>query len=1036
MKKLLLFFVLLATTATGFARDVRIHLTDLLGAPVANTMINYSGEDQKTDIDGYFTISGLTKEGTYHFAYYISSYYLIEVGFEWDGKASTVEVQLNACKVTMALTGLTDKEMELYGNCNFLEVTSEGQGSRRVQFSNGQATFWWESPTLQWSFQDEYHYVGDSRSEVIDLTTETGTIKVNPVKGKYLITIGTVTGHDGLPLTGYGLDGRDPGQGPISYYCYPGENHLYVTAKDYPGVSCTFIVERPNQTIDIDLRDHCSGITVRAIDRDGSPLAGADISFGYQSQSFARTDEKGEYTFYISGNRTSLCLFPNKQFYPSQEHDNILLGTGNVVETFSYEGHRLVSARIIGGARILTDYSDYRMAAIYLRADENSDESSETSLYSEQQGNDILIGRLIDNSGNKWKEARIDLTFEGTSPRILPVTGTYAPLTDDIRLEADLTGYRPVTFAAPEGFQLEEIMVDGNFFFPESDPQSITLYAPQGEHSWTASLSGTTDGTVYPTGKPQAFTVGEESLTVVYPFDVSNYNTVRFTVLDKSGAPFQNMTVAIGNEETASYGRTDENGVCTLYLPEPGTYHWNTDYENEYGFSQEGTTLVGDSPATVTVSYKEWHTFSFNVLGDDIYMGELQVSADSHGTIRRYLLSDRHFSTSLLVPGDIRMSGNVLLTKTRQSEDRTEFRGTLPFTIRTGKSDLTYSIDTDTLYTVKYTINGVDSQDAAHREPFWETSISPVYEENKGRGNWLPRGEYQAVLYDYAITPTYRDTVRFETTDHDMVVNFNYNPDALITVRIGCANVPEGLEDLYIPGYYLNNSYVDPHKELKVTEGTCAYHISSLATGSEETYKEYRTSISGVFNAEKTAGNILIDLGAYRFFDVDFRHENGSGWYSEDNDIVLEAADGSRIALGDTKGRPLSLAMPAGRYNVTVRDYYNKEASGATTLYGTLTVPDDCNGKVTVILSGNPTAVGNVSTAGSTLTATWQTEGLHVSAPDNGPVAVRMYTPDGKLLLDRQVLPNTTVSVPGTGKGVFIVRLKQGDRETCLKFCK
>lgn len=523
MKKILLFFILLTTISVGFARNVQIHLTDLRGKAMPDMTIVFLGDYMTTNADGNFTITGLTSGGTYSFQYYGNGT-SGTTSFEWDGGSPTVNVKLPICKITLVLTGLSEEEMAMYGDHDIaLANGSPNNYGRTYYFDNGELTLVWQDSTLQWTFSDTY-LGGITKSEVIDLTTTTESIQVNPLKGKHLVTFGNVIGHDGKPLTDYRINNIPSSEFPngvLSWWRAPGQDFYTFSAKDYYGYQGKYTVNDENITVDIDLST-CVGVTVQAKDRDGSPLADAYILTTYQRDTLGITDHKGEYTFYISPkNYINISLATDKPMYPMQ-YEEFRIGSEDKTITMGYEGYHLISTRIIGGARFIAPYESWsneimwsQNAIVCLRSIDDEDgeynSSIESYLSYEKQGNDIIVGTLIDNRENYWQEACLELSFQNTTPCVLPVTGTYVPLTGDIYTEYDVTNHVPVTLTAPEGFRFNQnIKVDEQIIGVEwGNQQALPLYVPQGEHNWAPQLIDQTDYTPYPYGKPQTFTVGQ-----------------------------------------------------------------------------------------------------------------------------------------------------------------------------------------------------------------------------------------------------------------------------------------------------------------------------------------------------------------------------------------------------------------------------------------------------------------------------------------------------------------------------------------------
>lgn len=1020
MKKILLFFVLLTTATIGFARNVQIHLTDLRGTAMPNMTIEFLGDYMQTDADGNFTITGLTSGGTYSFNCRGNDF-SGDVSFDWDGGSPTVNVQLPGCLITLVLTGLNEEEILTYGN-HYITLYPGPDGgfhSTTARLYKGTYTTWWKSSTLQWEFT-ETALGGTTKSEVIDLLNTTGPILVDPLAGKVRVTMGTVTGHDGKPVTDYTINGfrsTDFPDGKPSWWSAPGENFYRFSAKGYYSFSKEYTVGSDPLTLDLDMSTFV-GVTVQAKDRDDSPLADAYILTNqYQGDTLGITDPKGEYTFYtLPKDYIIIALAADKPMYPVLAKD-FHVGSEDQTITIGYEGFHLISTRIIGGARFIAPYKEWngemkwpQNAKVMCRKvyeSGNDYESSNYELSYEQQGEDIIVGTLIDNSENEWQEARLDLTFLNASPRILPVEGTYAPLTGDIYAEYDLTNHTPVTLKAPEGFRFnnDNLKVDGQEVYRGWDTQqALTLYMPQGEHNWVPQLRNEADNTQYPYGKPQPFTVGTDSISITYPFDINNYSAVRFTVLDKDGKPFQNMDITVYDSSTPSYNpitRTNTNaeGQVTVFLSGPGTYYWITDPSNEYGVSQKGEVEVGESLASQTVSYEGWHTLTLNITGKDLSNRLNSAIATITGISNSIPFYTNDYTTSRIFPGT-KISGKIILSEKNYAQ------GSVPFTLTDINSDVTYTLNMDTVRTVKFTVNGTPAPNNYRTVAVYQGTQTLSYSVD-GNGLLLASGSYYAVFNarDYA----YRDTVYFNVSDEDLTIDFQFNTDDFHLLTFKFINAPTEFSEIA----YTIKDFGTPER---LPNGTYYYDIYAIYA--DNMYKHINTNIPGTVTINDEDIEVIIDLAKYRIFDIAFCLEGGTPWNADDYYITLERTDNTRISIGDAT----TVMLPIGDYGVIVRDYENN-----CYYYGKLHVPSDCPEKITITLSDNADAIEDIpNDAAHTLTATPTADGLHITASGNEPVTVSLYGTNGNLLLNHQVAPGATVATGRLGKGIYIVQLKQG----------
>lgn len=1029
---------MLFTAIGGYARDVQIHFTDQRGTPLPDMRIDFLGDILYTDSEGNFTITGLTGGGTYSFTY-DKDYSQETVSFDWDGGTPTVDVRAKGYFITLLLDGLSEAEMELYGNSQ--QCTLTGGDNRYGYFSSGKLSLWWNNSTLEWSLL--YNpYWGEAKG-VVDLDATTGNIVINPVRGKRRLTIGSVIGHDGLPIQGVRIEGLDkedlPGK-TFTFWRTPGENYLSFSADGYLSHTFTCTVGDEDTVVDIDLSD-CLSAEFNVKDRDGKPMAGVEVLFP-TGDVIGKTGDDGSCTAYYPssfvGDWYYCRIDPDELFYPEQSYE-FRLGTEGTSVTMSYEGYKLVNARIIGGSRFITSHESWdgtvtwwQNAEVYLRcpSEYETDGYQEIHFYTleyERQGEDILVGMLVDNRDGQWTEARMNLSFLNSEPRLLPVQGEYASLENDVYMEYDVTNHKAVTLSAPEGFTLSgnNIKVDGMEVYKGwNNNSSVVLYMPEGEHEWMPALYNEMEGQTYPYGKAQAFTSGEDDLLVVYPFNIDDYHGIRFAVTDQNGLPLNGLSVAV--YDSSGYTQlgsayTNEEGKAAVFLSEPGTYKWYSDYYHSRGFSLQGTVEVGESMVDLPVSYAGWHVLSLKVSGDNlsttsgVWCNLRMETGNASATLTCYgydgTVYDYYFKDYLIPSGTLQ--GSFEVTHARG------MRATVPFVLEIDDRDVSYSLDTDTLYVVDFTVNGVD-----FLESFYGEQIN-VYRNNTSLRNnspsvWLNAGKYYAIYSNSNLG--YKDTLYFDVTDHDMVLDFKYNVDDFHSVNVTCVNALEEIEHVF---YEVDGD--DPQR--KFLKGTTHhYMIYALQT---KNFGRVQTDIIGSFKVEDEDVNVQVDLSSYRFFYPVLRMADGSDWISYDYYMTFESLDGNTVVTcWGEYGYEEALTMPAGTYKVKVRDYDTSEY-----VYGTLVVPADCPETLTIVLSDEPDAIESVRSDGNEeLSATLYAGELHVDAPAGEPVVVCIYGMNGKMLLDTQVAPGASVPVGHLGKGVYILQMRQGSAVRTCKF--
>lgn len=1020
-----MFLALLSTVVIGSARDVKVRLTDRRGVPMPGLDIDFLGDYMSTDDDGCFTITGLTSGGTFEFRYYGDGF-SGDMSFEWNGGSPSVDVALPGCMLTFRLVGLNDVELEKYGN-HMIRLYDSPYSSCSDFFRDGTLARWWTSDYLQWEFSDA-ELGGTTRSDVIDFLSSADDILVNPVAGKVRVSVGTVVGHGGEEIVDYRINGLRPSDysgGKPSWWSAPGEQYYDFRAKGYCPFSGSYTVGNEDVTLDIDLSDFV-GVTVEAKDRDGSALEDAavvcDDMYTGVKDTLGITGDGGRCSFWARPWESfSLSVCPGKPMY-SPKSVYVRVDDEDLVVPVSYEGTVLIAARIVGGAEFIKPYEDYgtgeikwwRNAEIELK-DENDYVTTIYDLSYARQDGDIIVGALVEPSED-WQEGRLNLTFYNAEPRLLPVDGTFAPLTGDIYGEYDVTGYVPVTLKAPEGFGFDEyIKVDGHeMHIGWGTVDELVVYMPQGVHSWSPRLKNREDYTQYPYGKEMTFDVGAEASAVVYQFDPGNYSSVRFTVSGQDGQPVSYMDISVGENSysTLVSGRTDGNGQVTLFLPAPGTYYWKADRYEDYAISRSGEVEVGEGTSEVTVSYEDWRRLTFAVAGDGVdervRSGEVSLPGIAVNTFG--LGSYNNYTVGKLFPSDRKISGTVRLT------DKDGTPGFFPFDYEAGRSDETFTVDMNAVRKVNFIVDGAPyAGDYGCRISLYQGNrlLTDDYSA-LSKGVLLAPGSYSAQLYrrDY----DYRQTVDFEVAGEDVDVAFGLDPGNFHAINFSCINAPGEAGGV--------SFYVNGHEESSLfPNGTYSYVVTHVTIDGREAY----TRIRGTVEVKDEDAEVVLDLADYRFFELDFLAEDGSS-FDFGNSYYRIKLEKDGMTMYDTWNT--TLLIPTGEYAVTV----SEDRYGGGNYYGLLDVPSDCPGKITVTLYDSPDGTERIGAGTAGLpTATPVAGGLHISGHGSAPVSVELYDTDGRRLLYRQVAPGATVATTMLGKGVCVVRLRQGDSRNVQK---
>ena len=1014
MKQFYLICTLLLMSLTAFARDITVHVTDQRGAAVSGLPVTFDNEYFYTDSNGDFEIRGLGSSGVYSFSYN-TGYGYEQIRFSWDGTSSVVNVSLEGYFVVFRLVGLTEEDLaQVWDNYFYISTTDGSHGQTMHMDDGGVLAFWWDEPTISWRFNTDLF--GDC-SGTVDLEEEKGVVSIAPKNGKYKVSLGSIKGHGGVTIEGVTVEGM-PAESFSTVYRSPGTYSLNVSAPGYFPYACSYQVVDKDVAVDVDMsQSHV--VKFKFTDRDGTAMENVSVQLGRDYDSpVVVTDASGVCEAYaMPGYYDYLTSYENP-LYPSNTLKNITVSSQDVTVAVDWTGATLLEVRLKNAKQFKDSESYYdRILSFQSGCDLGDDEDISyygASLSEVEDGEDILVGRLADK---EYTRANLQLYFEGTIKNILGIREQGIALNGgDVKLEYDFGTYLTAHLAAPEGFSLGHYMIDGI----DVNAWSEEILMPAGEHRWQAELELADGQQSYPFGKEQTFTLSEDGERIVYAFNEEDYSGIRFFVEDENGNPGEGFCVVVRrNSSIVSSANTDEDGRCTVFLSEPGDYTYEVAYGQEVIYGEyggylplRGSVTVGTEMAEETVSFEDYRKFSLRVTGIEMPYTEWSTAlptVEIDGLYGYFHMTANKEVTPIEYEGSMWMPQDTY-SGTVQVHDGSNHSGRATFTVELAGSDVVETVDFSHYRTVDFTVNG---------ENIIEGDVRLFREGQDFDGNYendrlLPPGKYAALYDNYSYNFT--DTVYFEITDENMVVDFQFNPEDYHAVTFVVKNQPEGTDGVYfvIDG----NGWADSKDQqgTMVREGKHSFVLSYMDV--QGGYYFVNTwPLEGSFEVGEEDKEVEVDLASYRMFRMRFILPDGSEWTDSESwgyDLLL-SKDG--VSYPSHTMELNYHALPVGNYGLTLdlRKRY----------YGAFTVGAECPDEIMVRLSETPVSVADTRSEEVALSAAMNNGRVSIVSTHNEGVAVCIYNLDGRVLWQGLVTPGCAADTGLQDGGIYLIRMEQ-----------
>ena len=1015
MKQFYLICTLLLMSLTAFARDITVHVTDQRGAAVSGLSVTFDNEYFYTDSNGDFEIRGLGSSGVYSFSY-STDYGYEQIRFSWDGTSSVVNVSLEGYFVVFRLVGLTEEDLaQVWDNYFYISTTDGSHGQTMYMGDGGVLAFWWDEPTISWRFNTDLF--GDC-SGTVDLEEEKGVVSIAPKNGKYKVSLGSIKGHGGVAMEGVTVEGM-PAESFSAVYRSPGTYSLNVSAPGYFPYACSYQVVDKDVAVDVDMsQSHV--VKFKFTDRDGTAMENVSVRLGSNyDDPVVVTDASGECEAYaMPGYYNYLTSYENP-FY-TNTLDYITVSSQDVTEEVDWTGATLLEVRLKNAAQF-KDYAygdilSYNSSCALKGGGDDDFMQPNPSLIEVVDGEDIVVGLLAEK---EYTSADLSLYFENTVKEILGIHEEGIALEGkDVKLEYDFGTYLTAHFSASDGLLLQDIKIDGMSLGVNGVNETFDVLMPPGEHRWTAELQ-TEDGTQsYPFGKEQAFALSEDGESIVYAFNEEDYSGIRFLVEDENGNPGEGFCVVVRrNSSIVSSANTAEDGLCTVFLSEPGDYTYEVAYGQgviygEYGgyLPLRGSVTVGTEMAEETVSFEDYCKFSLRVTGIEMPYTEWSTAlptVELDGVYVHFRMTANkevtpiEYESSMWMPQDT-YSGTVRV------HDESNHSGRATFTVELGEDGVVETIDFSHYRTVDFTVNGeniIEGYVRLFRE-------GQDFDGNSEYDRLLPPGKYAALYDNYSYIFT--DTVYFEIADENMVVDFQFNPEDYHAVTFVVKNQPEGTDGVYF--VIDENGWADNQQGTMMREGKHSFVLSSMDVHGGYYYAN-AWPLEGFFEVGEEDKEVEVDLSSYRLFRMRFILPDGSEWTDSESwgyDLLL-SKDGVSYPFYTMELN--YYALPVGDYGLTLdlRKRY----------YGTFTVGTECPDEITVRLSETSVSVADTRSEDVALSAAMNNGRVSIMSAHNEEVAVCIYDLDGRVLWQGVVAPGCAADTGLQDGGIYLIRMEQ-----------
>lgn len=582
-----------------------------------------------------------------------------------------------------------------------------------------------------------------------------------------------------------------------------------------------------------------------------------------------------------------------------------------------------------------------------------------------------------------------------------------------------------VTFAAPEGFEISSVIVDGDHLsgFYDEATQTLTYGADlePGQHSVKAELSQPTDYGVnyWGMGGAQTFTVGSTPMTVTYSLD--NYAQLNFTATDENGQPLPELDIQLSDAEDNSYinsGGTGADGTCILRVPaDLGTFTYEASGRHYAQISQ--TAELSGKEMDLSVSYADYCRISLNVPEFDFTSGN-------------------QLELKLVGMGNEAPVGEVYFY-----ENKSEGEPQTYYVVPKGE----YSCRATEISSSDYSVLKVDHQ----RVTAGDTPVEVNFNLNNGvlltvdyaditsypNGLYLlPEGcttQGAAIEFTGSVSVPAGKYMLYGSVGGETSSYYNLNRMVELTSSESIVLKRGDFRTLQFSATGLNIDWENTH--MHILHGFNENFVAS-GSGEEQYYMgdfTYATSaglwIDGwsyatplgyeVRGKVAESGVTTIDMSHMRAFKVSLPDVQANFYQIEFTD-----ANGATAQLSFLMNS-MGVILPVGTYTVTTQ-------TGAGPMQCTLEVPDDCPETLKFNFSATPTGIQS-ATAGK-LSAQAEAGGLRIAVPQGGRVSVNVFDLSGRRVLTAQAGDGEVISTAALVPGVYVARLGAGSAAATVKF--
>lgn len=582
-----------------------------------------------------------------------------------------------------------------------------------------------------------------------------------------------------------------------------------------------------------------------------------------------------------------------------------------------------------------------------------------------------------------------------------------------------------VTFAAPEGFEIWSVIVDGDNLegFYDEATQTLTYGADlePGQHSVKAVLSQPTDVIGWGMGGAQTFTVGSTPMTVTYSLD--NYAQLNFTATDENGQPLPELDIQLSDAEGNSYinsGGTGADGTCILRVPaDLGTFTYTADNLHYAPLSATAETK-GNATMNLVVSYADYRRVTLSVPAFDFSSGnwlEFGLSGTENET------ASVDFTESVHSDGEemyfVVPQGNYNCRVIERTPDNTATRRVAQQQLTVGEDPVNASLDLSggVLFTVNCSDITTSTFITLYLMPEDGTSHSEAFE--CAGPIMLPQGKYRLYGELYGDDGnTYSLNCPVDLTDGP--VSLTLERAQFHRLQFTLSGL-DSTEDLWVAlSHDLGDGISASSGDNVYYWGDYTYEIAGAVWIDDWSY-----ALPGLSGGRITVGesdvNVTVDMSGLRTFKAAMPESLESV-----REVWFTRTDGARGRLA-LVFRGAGIALPVGTYTVTgTTDDYQLVSC-------TLTVPADCPESLLLNFSGSSTGIHSAAQAQGP-TARAEAGGLRIAAPQGGRVNVSVFDLSGRRVLTAQAGDGEVVSTAALTPGVYVARLGAGSAAATVKF--